>query len=157
MTAARAGKRTGLRLLRMTAINSAMTRMIGSAMRKILTLSMNPSSTLGNDSVKSDQLKKASRTDAQPVEPPIRKASPPKKTTELTRAIAAERRTSGRVQADFGASSSAISASVNSRGAASCVNHRTLNLRVVRSRHRRSLCAVAGHDRGLRTPRARGP
>src|SRR5215204_311108 len=90
--------------------------MIGSATMKILKLSLNPSSTRGKAALKSGQLKKAWRTDSHPDERPIRKPSAPKKTIVLTKAIAVERRTSARVQADRGASSAAISASVSSRG-----------------------------------------
>src|SRR5215207_6530428 len=90
--------------------------MIGSATMKILKLSLNPSSTRGKAALKSGQLKEAWRTDSHPDERPSRKLSTPKKTIELTKAIAADRRTSARVQADLGASSSAISASVSSRG-----------------------------------------
>src|SRR5215216_2642890 len=114
-TAARAGKRTGFRPLRITARSSPTIRMIGSATMKILKLSLNPSSTLGKAALKSGQLKKAWRTDSHPDERAIRKPSAPKKTIELTKAIAADRRTSARVQADRGASSAAISASVSSR------------------------------------------
>src|SRR3954452_20537944 len=115
--AARAGKKTGFRPLRITARSSRTIRMIGSATMKILTLSLNPSSTLGKDALKSGQLKKAWRTDSHPDERPSRKPSAPQKTIELTIAIAAERRTSARVQGDRGANSTAISASVSSRGA----------------------------------------
>src|SRR3954454_5899742 len=114
--AARAGKKTGFRPLRITARSSPTTRMIGSATMKILKLSLNPSSTLGKAALKSGQLKKAWRTDSHPDERLIRKPSVPKKTIELTKAITADRRTSARVQADRGASSVAIPASVSSRG-----------------------------------------
>src|SRR4051794_23365522 len=114
--AARAGKKTGFRPLRITARSSPTIRMIGSATMKILKLSLNPSSTLGKASLKSGQLKKAWRTDSHPDVRLIRKVNVPKKMIELTKAIAAERRTSARVQADLGASSSAISSSVSSPG-----------------------------------------
>src|ERR671917_434742 len=100
-TAARAGKKTGFRELRITARSSPKTRMIGSATMKILTLSLNPSSTRGKAALKSGQLKKAWRTDSHPDERPIRKTSAPKKMIELAKAIAADRRASARVQADL--------------------------------------------------------
>ncbi len=52
----------------MSAISSPIARMNGSAIRKILMLSLKPSTTSGQDDLKLGQLRKARRNESQPVE-----------------------------------------------------------------------------------------